>query len=402
MTATLETRFRRAHRRLRTCAVTGTNGKTSTTSFIASMLGAAGPTGKVTTLGAEVDGEPIKGEGTEQFLRFVERAVERGVHAVAIEMTSKALASGLARRWRPHVAVFTNLSHDHLEMHGSAEAYLAAKAQLFMALLPSGTAVLNADEPTSALIDEVIRPDVRRIWYGRGDGERPVDLRYQVQTHGDELLLGVRGLHWRKGATLRVNAEGTFQGPNVAAAMCTASVIGVGSEAIERGLCMDHGLSGRFDVVSREPFVVVDYAHSPDALAKVLKSMRDQTSARLHCVFGCGGDRDRDKRPAMGAVADDLADVVWLTSDNPRSEDPMAIAQAVLPEATRAEWCVELDRAAAIVRAIESARPGDAVLVAGKGHEAIQEGATRVPFDDRAVALAALEGAQLRLQKRGA
>ncbi|MFT3700092.1 MAG: Mur ligase family protein [Kofleriaceae bacterium] len=330
-------RLAAAHARLQTIAVTGTNGKTTTTSMVASIVAAAGePCARVTTVGAFVDDERITGADlTDEFLLTVERAVERGVRTIAIEMTSKALAGGIARTWRPDVGVVTNVTRDHLDLHGTPEAYLAAKAQIVIALAPGGTAVLNANDPHSALIAEVVPAGVAIAWFSQ---------------------------------------TGNVLAKNAAAATLACRALGYADDVIARGLATFPGVPGRFEIVARDPLVVVDYAHTPDGLETTLASARE-LGRRVICVFGCGGNRDRGKRPEMGAIADRDADIAILTTDNPRFEDPGAIANDILDgvPAPRAEWIVELDRERAIVRALELAQPADIVVIAGKGHEQIQE-----------------------------
>ncbi|MFT5356076.1 MAG: UDP-N-acetylmuramoyl-L-alanyl-D-glutamate--2,6-diaminopimelate ligase [Polyangiales bacterium] len=380
-------RFEAARTKLRTVAVTGTNGKTSTTTFIGSVVEQHGPAATVTTLGAWVDGSRVPGKGTAEFLATVEGAVKAGVEILAVEMTSKALLGGLASRWPAEVAVFTNLTHDHLDLHETAEAYLAAKAQLFLALPKGGTAVLNADDPACELLAEVVPSHARILWYG----SKPCDLQIvSTQANGTGQLMTLapsqelRAHGIASSITLRVG--GGFQAFNAAAAALASFALGLDAGAIRVGLGAVGKIDGRFEVVQQDPCVIVDFAHTPDALRHVLASARALAGehARLHCVFGCGGDRDRSKRAPMGALVDELADVVWLTSDNPRSEDPAQIAADVLAGSLgRAEWHRELMRQRAIIRALENASSSDVVVIAGKGHEATQEIAgTRHPFVD--------------------
>jgi UDP-N-acetylmuramoyl-L-alanyl-D-glutamate--2,6-diaminopimelate ligase len=393
--ATIEDRFAAALRRLTTVATTGTNGKTTTTSMVASIVAASGePSARLTTVGGEVSGRAIEAPDLPSlFLATVEEAVAAGVRTLALEVTSMALAGGFAARWPPSVAVFTNITRDHLDLHGSPEAYLAAKAQLFMALRDGGTAVLNGDDPASALVREVISPGVRVVTFST---RTEATLRAtSVRSREDGLLVSLADgpLARALGGGLSLGARGEVHARNALAAALAADAAGYGPEAIREGLARFVAVAGRFEVISRDPMVVVDYAHTPDALDATLASARALCRGDLHCVFGCGGDRDEGKRPLMGAVVDALADVAWLTSDNPRSEDPEAIMDAVLTGVSipRARWVREVDRARAIAGAIASANPEDVVLVAGKGHERTQEiRGQEIPFDDAAVARAAL------------
>jgi UDP-N-acetylmuramoyl-L-alanyl-D-glutamate--2,6-diaminopimelate ligase len=393
-------RFDAAHRRLRTAAVTGTNGKTTTTSMIEAVVVAAGePSARLTTIGAWLCGEPVEAaDPGAQFLALVEGAVAKRVRTLALEVTSKALGTGLAKRWPPSVAVFTNLTRDHLDMHGSPEAYLAAKAQLFMALRPGGCAVLNADDGSSALIREVIPPGVSVR--GFSVCQPRVSLaasRVIAGPRGTTLELVASPLADALGGCLALAVVGAVHAQNALAAALACDALGYPGDVIKHGLEEFGGAPGRFQIVGRDPLVAVDYAHTPDGLDGTLKTAREivETAGRgrVICVFGCGGMRDRGKRPQMGAIADRLSDVVVLTTDNPRNEEPAAIADAVRAGAPspRAAWHVELDRAAAIAWAIAQATADDLVVIAGKGHEEEQEvHGVKTPFSDAAVAREAL------------
>jgi UDP-N-acetylmuramoyl-L-alanyl-D-glutamate--2,6-diaminopimelate ligase len=375
--------------------VTGTNGKTTTTSMVAAIVAAAGqPSARVTTVGSWVDKELIPAPNpVDEFVATVECAVARGVETIAVEFTSKALAGGAARRWRPDVGVFTNLTRDHLDMHGSPEAYLAAKAQLVIGLAPGGTAVLNGDDPASALLAELVPPDVAVRWFSRRGPDRGCGLAAEhvaISPAGTRISLARGELADQLGGTITLAIVGGVHAENALAAALAAHALGYSADAIGRGLATFAGVPGRFEVVARAPLVVVDYAHTPDGLNGTLVTARQLCrDGRVICVFGCGGNRDRGKRPEMGAIADANADVVVVTTDNPRHEDPRAIAVEILAgfAAPRARWIVELDRARAIETAIALARPADVVVIAGKGHERVQEIAgTAIPFSDAEVA----------------
>ena len=391
-------RLARARERLVTVCVTGTNGKTTTTSMVDAIVAAAGEVpARITTLGSWVGGVQIAdGVSMEDFLRAVERAVEAGTRTLAVETTSKSLASGFAWRWPARVAVFTNLPRDHLDYHKTPEEYLAAKAQLFLSLPDDGVAVLNAADPSSALLDELMRREVRRAAFtARGVVEPcaalPLRLsasRVSVSREGTVVGLAPSELADALGGELRLRGIGEVNAENALAAAVATEELGYPPEAIRGGLEGFAGVPGRFEVVCREPLVAVDYAHTPDALARTLALGRRLAAAsggRVRVVFGCGGDRDRGKRPQMGRIADEGADEVILTSDNPRGEDPAGIADAVEAGATdrRARWTREPDRAAAIRTAVRSAAAADVVIVSGKGHERTQEvGGRKVPFSD--------------------
>jgi UDP-N-acetylmuramoyl-L-alanyl-D-glutamate--2,6-diaminopimelate ligase len=391
---TFSTRLAAAHARLRTVGVTGTNGKTTTTSMIAAIVAAAGePSARVTTLGAWVDDERVAGTDlVDEFLVAVERAVDRGVETIAVEMTSKALAAGVARKWRPDVGVVTNVTRDHLDVHGTPEAYLAAKAQIVIALAPGGTAVLNGDDPAVALLAELIPPGVAVLRFSQRDpGCALVAERIDVSPSGTRLTL-CGELAAELGGAIELAVVGAVHAQNAMAAALAAHALGYSGDAIRRGLAAFVGVPGRFEVVARSPLVIVDYAHTPDGLAGTLATAR-ALAARVICVFGCGGNRDRGKRPEMGALADGAAEVVVLTTDNPRHEDPQTIAADIMAgvSAPRAQWIVELDRARAIEVAIAMARSTDIVVIAGKGHEQVQEiSGAAIPFSDAAVARAAV------------
>ena len=396
---TLDARFGAARARLCTIATTGTNGKTTTTSMVAAIVAAAGaPTARVTTVGAWVNDELIPAPTpTEEFLQTAERAVLAGVRTLALEVTSKALGDGLARRWPPDVAVFTNLTRDHLDMHGSPEAYLAAKAQLFMALVPGRTAVLNADDPSSELLREVIAPGVAIETFSVRDRSYPACAlaasAVEVRPGATRVVLAASPFARELGGVIELAVSGGVHAQNALGAALAARAAGYTATAIRAGLEQFSGVPGRFEMVGERPLVVVDYAHTPDGLVGTLTTARELCRGRVVCVFGCGGDRDRGKRPQMAAVVDERADVAILTTDNPRYEDPVAIAADVCAGAPtpRARWIVELDRARAIELAIADAEPDDVIVIAGKGHERVQEIAGReLAFSDVDVARAAL------------
>jgi UDP-N-acetylmuramoyl-L-alanyl-D-glutamate--2,6-diaminopimelate ligase len=402
-----------ARGRLRLACVTGTNGKTSTVSMIAAIVAASGePAGRVTTVGTWIAGRCLGEDVTrEAFVEAVRVALDAGVRTLAVETTSKALQSGFAKSWPPRAAVFTNLTRDHLDFHGTVEQYLAAKAQLFLALPAGGTAVLNAADPSAALLAEMIPPGAAVVSFAARPrhpacGGLPVRLAaraVRVGREGTEVDLEPSGAAEPLGGVLRLGVLGEFQADNALAAALAAESLGFSPAAIRAGLESFAGVPGRFEVVAREPLVVIDYAHTPDALARTLDTARAVVAAdggRVICVFGCGGDRDRGKRPLMGAVAAASADVVVLTTDNPRSEEPGAIADAIEAGRAggRAEWVREIDRALAIVAAVARARPRDVVVVAGKGHERFQIGRVGpVPFSDADEARRAVVGRNGRI-----
>ncbi|MCS6952230.1 MAG: UDP-N-acetylmuramoyl-L-alanyl-D-glutamate--2,6-diaminopimelate ligase [Bryobacterales bacterium] len=382
--------------RLLLTGVTGTNGKTTTCYLIDAVLRAAG---KVTALIGTIEYRladqvrPAVNTTPESLdiFRLLAELEQRGGTHVTMEVSSHALALERVYGLRFHTAVFTNLTRDHLDFHGTMEAYFAAKLRLFEGAggPPPKVAVVNGDDAWGRRIPDFVGS--RRLWYGSSSGAdvraehivaTPEGLRLEVCYEGERIAL-------RSALTGRPNAY------NILAACGAAFSYGLPAEAIARGIEQCRAIPGRFErVEAGQPFlVIVDYAHTDDALSNLIGMARELVRGRIITVFGCGGDRDRTKRPLMGSVAGELSDFVVLTSDNPRSEDPLAIlreARAGL-ERHRTPFIEEPDRARAIRRAIEEARPGDAVLIAGKGHETYQVLADRViPFDDREVARAVL------------
>jgi UDP-N-acetylmuramoyl-L-alanyl-D-glutamate--2,6-diaminopimelate ligase len=395
--------------RLRSVGITGTNGKTTTTSMVAAIVAAAGETSaRATTLGTWVGDQQLSDDvSMAAFRQLVGAAVEQGVGTIAVETTSKALAAGFARHWPADVAVFTNLTRDHLDVHGSPEAYLAAKAQLFMNVAPAGTVVWNLGDPCSALLDELVPPGVRRLGWAVGS-VHPDCAALPLHLQASNVCAGTDGTRFDVWAgpdvhalagPLQLTAVGAVHAENALAAALATTALGYEASAIRGGLRAFRGVPGRFDVVAERPLVVVDYAHTPDALARTLSEARGLLGGgggRLICVFGCGGDRDQGKRPAMGRIASEHADVVIATSDNPRDEDPERILSAIEsgrePGVGRAEWLRQVDRRVAIHQAIAGARPPDVVVIAGRGHEAQQLLASGpVTFSDRDVAREAIQ-----------
>jgi len=378
-----------------TFGVTGTNGKTSTVHLLAAAVeAAAGPVLAVSTVGTTLGGEPRSESDTARaFVDAATRLYEAGGRFAVVECTSKALAGGYAQRWRFDLGVFTNLSPDHLATHGSYEHYLAAKAQLFTHLGPGRTAVLNAASPESMLIDRVTPPDVKRSWYGstrRGPLHHDAPLEAEevrVEASGTTVILKPSAPAEALGGRLSVRMVGEVYAENALAAAAAGLAAGLPGARLSEGLARCPPVPGRFEVFGRDPLVVVDYAHGPDALARTCDAARRLATGSLLVVFGAGGERAADSRGPMGEAVGARADVAIVTSDNPRGEDPRAIArmlEAGLRAGGRAEVEVRLDRREAIEHAIDRARPGDVVVVAGKGHETTQEIAgERRPFSDR-------------------
>ena len=380
-------------RRLRMIGVTGTNGKGATTYLVEAILRRAGrQCGIIGTMGVVMDGEVLGTARTTPEAPDLQRAlramVDRGRQYAAVEVASHALAMERVTGCRVEVGVFTNLTRDHLDFHKSMEAYRAAKARLFAMVEPSGWAVLNADDDSTSVMRAVTR--ARVMTYGlRG----PADVR------GRDVVLRLRGSEFvadTPAGTVRVTLQlaGGFNVANALAAVAVGLTQEVPLTTIAEALAAMPGIPGRFEAVDEgQPFaVIVDYAHTPDGLENVLRSAREITPGRVIAVFGCGGDRDRTKRPIMGRIAAEMADHVIVTSDNPRTEDPMAIIKEILPgvepaaRPRRVTVAVEPDRRRAIAAAVAAAQAGDLVLIAGKGHEDYQVIMNvNHPFDDRQV-----------------
>jgi UDP-N-acetylmuramoyl-L-alanyl-D-glutamate--2,6-diaminopimelate ligase len=374
--------------------VTGTNGKTSTTGMVAALLGLlAKPVARSTTLGCFLDDErldvPAHYDG---FLLTMQRCLSAGGRYAALELTSEALALGFAKAWPCRVAAFTNLSLDHSDAHGSPEHYLASKAQLFMSLPPGGTAVLNGCDDNAALLCDVLHPDVDVLRYGvasRGVAWDALDLAAEAIEPSFEgttatLLPSARFPDLPR--RLELAAVGDIFVENALAALGCALAAGVPAEPAVRALSELPPPPGRFELVRRKPYVVVDYAHTPDALTRTLATARRLCRGALTLVFGAGGDRDKAKRPLLGSAAR-AADRIVLTSDNPRSEEPEAImAEIAVGIGQHARVVHEPDREKAIRLAIAGAADDDWILVTGKGHESTQESKGRtVPFSDVAI-----------------
>jgi UDP-N-acetylmuramoyl-L-alanyl-D-glutamate--2,6-diaminopimelate ligase len=387
-------------RGIRLAGVTGTNGKTTVAWLLRDMLRAGGfATGVVGTLGRDVgSGLEATGFTTPEMAELLESIVlmrRSGMTWGVVEVSSHALALGRVfqegRGPEFSVAVFTNLSRDHLDFHGTMRAYLDAKAALFERLDSGATAVLNREDPASKEIAR--RTRARVVWSGVAEG---CDVRAAVAAApggGDRrarLVARAAG----DSAEFPWPHPGRHGLENLASAAAAALAAGAGMEAVARAAVEFRGVPGRLEAVATGLGfrVYVDYAHTPAALEAVLASLRPETAGRLVCVFGAGGDRDREKRPFMGKAASGLADSVIVTSDNPRTEDPMKIIEDILGGvADRSSVEVEPDRARAIGLALERAGEGDVVLIAGKGHEREQiVGNRRMPFDDREVAREAL------------
>ena len=369
--------------------VTGTNGKTTTAFLLRNALEAAGlPCGYLGTLGFWCAGVLEKMNNTTpeavQLHGFLRRLVDAGMRVAVLEVSSHGLALKRVEGIPFQAAIFTNLTRDHLDFHGTWDAYFAAKARLFEGLQEGAIAVLNADD---AHADELARrTQARVVTYGCGPEAEVRLQRAEVGPQGTHLSLDTPA------GPIEVQTQliGPFNYYNTMAVVATGLALNLNAEALGRGVAALACVPGRCEPIAegQDFAVVVDYAHTPDALERVLQAARSLGSGRLICVCGCGGDRDRGKRSLMGRVAGEQADWTVLTADNPRSEDPQRIMDemaAGMPAPSAMHR--EVDRAAAIAVALGAAQRGDVVVIAGKGHEQEQELADRVvAFDDREVA----------------
>ena len=411
--------FGHPSRELSLIGVTGTNGKTSTTYLIESILAAAGRrTGLIGTVEVRFAGERRRSINTTpesiELQRLLRAMRNRGVDAVAMEVSSHALAIGRTDGCRFAAAAMTNVTQDHLDFHQTMEAYRDAKTRLFRELLtPGAGAVVNLDDPAA--------PEF--LAAARDGGGRPIGVARKsgpgVDVALDDATVGLEGTRARLllpsgPLDLTLPLLGDFNVENLLVATGVAVALGIEPDAIVRGVAACPQVPGRVERVDAgrdgEPTVLVDYAHTPDAVDKLLRTVRPLARGRLITVFGCGGDRDRTKRAPMAEAVARWSDRAIATSDNPRTEAPDAIlAEVVLglarlarvePEAldgADASYASIVDRRAAIERAIAIARPDDTVVIAGKGHEDYQiVGRERLPFDDRVEARRALDRARTR------
>jgi UDP-N-acetylmuramoyl-L-alanyl-D-glutamate--2,6-diaminopimelate ligase len=394
--------FGHPSRALTVVGITGTNGKTTTSYLCEALLRARGlETGLVGTIQYVVRGQARDaGQTTPEALELqglLAEMVAAGVGGVAMEVSSHALALHRVDGVAFDVAVFTNLTQDHLDFHGTMQAYAAAKARLFFELLSTGgkrgaTAVLNADDPVGAEWAATFPGRVLTFGLGPGHAIRPLQHESGLE--------GIRLLATTPGGSVRLVSPliGEHNVMNLLGAVGVGVALGLDPPAIASALASVTHVPGRFERVEagQSFLVVVDYAHTPDALQRVLETARRLTPGRLGVVFGAGGDRDRGKRPLMGGIAARLADRVWLTSDNPRSEDPPAIIEEIavgVAPPPSGGYSRHPDRREAIHQALGWARAGDTVVLAGKGHEAYQIiGGQVLPFDDRLVAREFLAG----------
>jgi UDP-N-acetylmuramoyl-L-alanyl-D-glutamate--2,6-diaminopimelate ligase len=391
--------FDHPSRKMKLVGVTGTKGKTTTTYLVESIFQQAGLcAGVIGTLGARIRGESVPLDRTTpesvDLQELLARMVSEDVNAAVMEVSSHALVMRRTEGCEYDVGVFTNLTHDHLDFHHTLDEYLDAKLILFKSYpRESGkrfTSVINTDDPSG---ERVLRESLgEKLTFGiRNDADISAS---NISAGANGVAFDVKCPAGEFHVDLRIG--GTFNVYNSLAAVGAACALGIEIGAIKAGLESVTSVAGRFESVDRgQDFgVIVDYAHSPDSLENVLRAARELTTGRLIVVVGCGGDRDRAKRPVMGGIASELADVCVVTSDNPRSEDPKSIIDEILVGTSGHRAAVEaiVDRREAIHRALEIAESGDLVVVAGKGHETYQIFRDRtIHFDDREVVREALE-----------
>lgn len=376
--------------------ITGTNGKTTTSYLIKSIFEAAGhKVGVIGTIGNQIGDRFIEtGVTTPESLELQQSfrmMMDEGIDTAIMEVSSHALELDRVSYSKFDVGIFSNLSVDHLDYHGNLENYLKAKKKLFY--MTGRANVINGDDPYGReIIEEIKDLDTRLITYGIGEGH---------DICADSVELHVEGVEFRlvtpEGSIdIKANTPGLFTVYNCLAAASAAYVEGVSLEDIRKGLESNRGVKGRFEIVPVEGdfTVIIDFAHTPDALEKVLKSAREFAKGRVVAVFGAGGDRDNSKRATMGEIAGTYADFSFVTSDNPRTEKPEAIIADILEgmKRTAGEYEVIVDRKEAIEHAVRNAQKDDVIILAGKGHETyIILGETKYPFDERQIAIDALK-----------
>ena len=375
-------------RQLQLVGVTGTNGKTTTVNMMRHLLD--DPTSRsasIGTLGVLIgsEGTPCEGggglttPGPIELQRLFRALYDQGVRRVAMEVSSHSLDQGRVEGVFFDVATFTNLTRDHLDYHGTMDRYFAAKAKLLDHVVPHGSVAFNLDDTAWT----ELRTDRRRVAFS--------ERVSSAEVHAEDVRFGPRGSDW----TLHIGGEravvslpliGDFNVSNALGAAATAYALGMSADRIAERLSTMPQVPGRLEVIHESPTVLRDYAHTPDALDRALDAVRPFARRRLIVVFGCGGDRDRGKRPEMGAIAESKADLAIVTSDNPRTENPEAILDDIERGMRRANHERIEDRRAAIARSLEIAAADDVVVLAGKGHEDYQvRGTTKYPFDEKEI-----------------
>jgi UDP-N-acetylmuramoyl-L-alanyl-D-glutamate--2,6-diaminopimelate ligase len=398
--------YGRLDERIALTGITGTNGKTTTSFLVDSILRAAGKTtALIGTIEYHLAGQVLPAVNTTpeslDLDRLFAALVEQGGTHATLEVSSHALALGRVYGLRFHTAIFTNLTRDHLDFHRTMEDYFAAKQLLFSGAgaPPPYWAILNRDDEWCRRLE--LSPDTRVLWYGLGHGATVRARHISSNLQGLRFEVQTRNLRF----TVESALLGKINVYNILAACSAGLTYEFPPEVIAQGIAQCRAVPGRFERIDEgQPFgVVVDYAHTDDALKNTIAVARGLAPKRIITLFGCGGDRDRSKRPLMGQVAAENSDFVVLTSDNPRSEDPLAIMNDALVGIRRTDvpHVIEPDRATAIARAIKEARAGDIVILAGKGHETYQVLKDKtIAFDDREMARGVLRGFGYHLEQK--
>jgi UDP-N-acetylmuramoyl-L-alanyl-D-glutamate--2,6-diaminopimelate ligase len=401
--------FGHPSRKMKMIGVTGTNGKSTTSFLIKHLLERAGQsTGLIGTVQYEIGERRLPALRTtpesSDLQELLSQCVETVCRNVVIEVSSHALSLGRSKEIEFTVGVFTNLTRDHLDFHRGMKDYFEAKALLFESVRQSRSkdrkAIINVDDPYGQQLVARFGKDLPIITYGMGARAEFRASDFKVEMSGTSYRLDAND----KSYLVRLPLIGRFNIYNSLAALAAAHAVGLDVRNAVLGLAKAPQIPGRLEAVpaKRKFHVFVDYAHTDDALLNVVKTCRDLNPNRLILVFGCGGDRDRTKRPLMGAVADQYADFAFITSDNPRKEDPEAILRDIEAGFTHKNYEKIVDRKGAIARAIAMAQPRDIVLIAGKGHEKYQEFRDHtIPFDDVEIAGRALEENPVELSRHG-
>lgn len=368
--------------------ITGTNGKTTTSYVTKGILDAAGKkAGLIGTIHYIIGDRVLKAPHTTpeslDLQMYLREMLDNEIEYTILEVSSHALELYRVEGCSFKVAAFTNFSQDHLDFHGTMDEYFRAKSRLFTYLVEGGKAVLNQDDPAVRSLTEKLDCDVITCGLGEGAMIRAINIRSQDR---DGLTFDVITPEGQ--FALRSRLVSRFNVYNILMSVGIAHALGIDQEAIQRGILETGPVSGRFERIEegQDFLCIVDYAHTEDALRKLIEEARLLTRGRVITVFGCGGDRDRTKRPIMGEVATELSDFVIITSDNPRSEDPLDIIREILKGIRRDNYSLFVDRAEAIREAVSMAQKGDTLLIAGKGHEDYQEiSGVRYPFSDKEI-----------------
>lgn len=385
--------FGRPSERMTVIGVTGTNGKSTTVALIRHLMNEPGDAASIGTVGAfDGKGAELPGggglttPGAVELQASLAELARRGTRTVVMEASSHALDQRRLAGLNLAAGIYTNLTHDHLDYHGDLSAYFAAKALLSWLIRDGGVEAVNLDDRAWNGLEKTSR--LRRLTYGLAAGADIRGTNVAVSVQGTRFTLICAGVD----VTVALPLLGDFNVSNALAAAAAAFGLGLPPAMIAARLAEAPQVPGRVERIVREPFVVLrDYAHTPDALQRVIAAIKPLTTGRLIVVFGAGGDRDRKKRPVMGRIAAQGADLAIVTSDNPRTEDPDRIIDEIEAGMDGTAHVRLTDRRAAIHRALAMARPGDCVLLAGKGHETYQVvGTEKLPFDERAIVLEAL------------